>query len=139
MLTKSRILPFIGLGLVALGWLTVLLEAWPVLTAQLDPLQWFSLGAIHVGAIGMAFEAVRKSYAAAAPLRSVVLVLAMTMMMSWCSYLSLLNKIGKHSGHSALTVDGHRDPRRIGEERGQEIGAVHRSPVKIWAQVGRAA
>jgi hypothetical protein len=32
-------------------------------------------------------------------------------------------------------VDEHPNPRPIGEERGPAIGAVHHSPVKIWARV----
>ena len=36
-------------------------------------------------------------------------------------------------------IDGHQDPPPIGEERGQAIGAVHHSPVKIWARVAGSA
>jgi hypothetical protein len=39
----------------------------------------------------------------------------------------------------AVAVGEHRVPRRIGEDRGGVIGAVHRSPVKIWAAERRVA
>jgi hypothetical protein len=32
-----------------------------------------------------------------------------------------------------LSVGGHPIPRPIGEDRGGVIGAVHHSPVKMWA------
>jgi hypothetical protein len=37
------------------------------------------------------------------------------------------------------SVGGHPIPRRIGENRGGVISAVHHSPVKIWAGVLGAA
>jgi hypothetical protein len=37
------------------------------------------------------------------------------------------------SGLSLLAVSDLQNPRRIGEDRADVLGAVHRSPVKIWA------
>jgi hypothetical protein len=39
---------------------------------------------------------------------------------------------------SALSVSVHRDPRIVGEDRGMTVGAVHRSPARIWALSGTA-
>jgi hypothetical protein len=45
---------------------------------------------------------------------------------------------GSESPPLAPDVSVHRDPRIVGEDRGMTVGAVHRSPARIWARSGSA-
>ena len=92
--SKQQLLQRIGLSATFVGWLVILVGAWPVLVSRLSVLQWVGGSMIHLGAIGLVVV-VEHRQSAPQPSRGEVRVLVGCFLASWGFYLSLISKLGQ--------------------------------------------
>ncbi len=92
--SKQQLLQRICLSVIFVGWLGMLVEAWPVLVSRLSALQWGAGSMIHLSAIGLV---VVLEHGQSAPQRShmAVRVLVPSFLLSWIFYLSLISRLGQ--------------------------------------------
>ena len=94
MASKQQLLQRIGLSVIFVGWLGMLVEAWPVLVSRLSALQWATGSMIHLGAI-LLVVAVERRPSTPQPSRMDVRVLVASLLSSWIFDLSVISKLGK--------------------------------------------
>jgi hypothetical protein len=92
---SARFLQPICLGLVGLGLLELLIEAWPLLVAKLSVLQWLAGGMIHLGTLCVVIDACRRREAGPEQMARQIRMLVVCMFVSWTFHLSLLTKLAQ--------------------------------------------
>ena len=92
--SKQQLLQRICLSVIFVGWLAMLVEAWPVLLSRLSALQWVAGSMIHLGAI-MLVAVLEHGQSAPQPSRMDVRVLVPCFLLSWIFDLSLISKLGQ--------------------------------------------